>query len=446
MPTPDIVYGNVPETLLYKRPSKRSSRANHVLLGTWLKVVDDQDDWYKVETASRGPGGWVHRDDVSELPCLKVFFVDVDQGDGALIEAPNGRMLIDGGPSRGYYDFLKHLYAPTIAREGRVHFDAVVVSHPDADHFNGLTRVLKEPKFTFGTIYHNGIIRYYGNTDEGAEFDLGNIFENADGQMVLGETFSTLEQIKIKIATGSVMAQFRQFWEAALAAEAAGRLKDARRITIRDAVLPLFSEGGPGKLKATVLGPVPTSRSGRVNYVTFADPHDHPSTTPSLSHTRNGHSIVLRLEYGNHTFLFGGDLNIPAQKHLLAEHSDPAVFEVDVAKACHHGSSDFLVDFLKHVKPHVNVFSSGDNKSFDHPMADAVGAVGKHTRGDFPLLFSTELARAESRRAIHYGLINARSNGTVLTMAQMKEQHNKADVWDSYTVPWPGRFHDVAEH
>ena len=113
---------------------------------------------------------------------------------------------------------------------------------------------------------------------------------------------------------------------------------------------------------------------------------------------------------------------------------------MDVAKACHHGSSDFLVKFLKKVRPQVNVFSSGDNKSFDKPMADALGAAGRHTRGDHPLLFSTEMARAVSGSSTHYGLINARSNGSVLTMAQMKEQHSKADVWDSYTVPWKGKF------
>jgi hypothetical protein len=115
-----------------------------------------------------------------------------------------------------------------------------------------------------------------------------------------------------------------------------------------------------------------------------------------------------------------------------------------VAKACHHGSSDFLVQFLKKVRPHANVVSSGDNKSFDHPVADAVGAVARHTRGDHPLFFSTELARAVSGERIHFGLINARSNGKVLTMAQMKEQRkNKPDIWDSFTVPWKGRFHDV---
>ena len=152
----------------------------------------------------------------------------------------------------------------------------------------------------------------------------------------------------------------------------------------------------------------------------------------------------LKLIFGDHSFLFGGDLNIPAQKHLLASQGDENPFQVDVAKACHHGSSDFSVDFLNKVRPHVNVFSSGDNKSFDHPMADAVGAAGRYTRGDHPLLFLTELARAETRSRTHYGLINARSNGTTLVMAQMKEQHKKADVWDSYTVPWQGRFPEVA--
>lgn len=160
-----------------------------------------------------------------------------------------------------------------------------------------------------------------------------------------------------------------------------------------------------GRLKATILGPVPSRPSGAVRYVAFPDPHDYPSMRPSSSHTRNGHSVVLRLDYGDHSFLFGGDLNIPAQKHLLREHGDASLFRVDVAKACHHGSSDFLTDYLKKVRPHVNVFSSGGNKSFDHPMADALGATGRHTRGDHPLLFSTEIARATSSGGqTHYGI------------------------------------------
>ena len=435
------VYGNKAETILYTSTSGKK-KTNHVLLGTWLNIVDSTDDWFKVETAGRGPGGWVRKSDVTDTPAFKAFFVDVGQGDGAIIEAPNGRMLIDGGPSKNFHSFMRHLYGPTIAREGAVHIDALVVSHPDADHFNGLTQVLKDPNFTFGTVYHNGILRYYGNTPEGSEFDLGNIASDTTGQTYLTDTASTLRQIQSRINTGSLMSQFRKFWEAALTAKQQGRLQSARRLTSRDDFVPGFSrQGNQLRLTAEVLGPVPTKPSGAVRYITFPDPHDHPNTAPSSSHTRNGHSIILKLQFGDHTFLFGGDLNIPAQEHLLNHYGSNHPFQVDVAKACHHGSSDFDIDYIKKVNPHVNVFSSGDNKSFDHPMADALGAIGKHTRGDYPLLFSTEIARANSSSGTHYGLINARSNGSTLAMAQMKEQHNKADVWDSYTVPWKGRFH-----
>ena len=439
----DVVYGNKPETILRADHRFSARPTNYVLLGTWLKVLSKHDVWIEVATAGRGPGGWVHSDDVRNTPCLKVFFVDVGQGDGAIVESPNGNLLIDGGPSKGFHSFLRYLYGPTIVTGKKIHFDAVVMSHPDTDHFCGLTRVLNDSDFSFGTIYHNGIIRYKSSEPAGKPFDLGRLKENAGGRKVLTETFSTLNQAEQLITGGQLMATFRDFWEAAGKARDEGRLAKAQRVTSRDDMLPGFRTDGPEKLLVKVLGPVPTPDSGKVEYITFSDPHNHPSIQPSSSHTRNGHSVVLKLRFGNFSFLFGGDLNIPAEKHLLQAYSNDNPFQVDVAKACHHGSSDFTVAFLKKVCPHVNVFSSGDNKSFDHPMADAVGATGRHSRGDYPLLFSTELARAETSSGTHYGLINARSNGTTLVMAQMKEQHKKANVWDSYTVPWKGRFPDV---
>ena len=436
----DVVYGNQSETVLREKPKRSAKAKNHVLLGTWLEVVSRDGEWLEVVTAGRGPGGWVHREDVRNRPCFKAFVVDVGQGDGALVEAPNGRLLIDGGPGTGYHAFLRYLYRPTIAQEGGVHFDAVVVSHPDTDHFRGLTTMLKDRKFSFGTIYHNGIIRYDARSAAGQPFDLGRLQAGADGHMLLAETFSTLDQAKALVEGGALMRSFRDFWAAALEAHSDGRLRAARRITSREATLPRFGSSDPDRLRVEVLGPVPTSPSGAIRFSTFADPHNPGSTNPSSSHTRNGHSVVLKLSFGNHAFLFGGDLNIPAEHHLLEHYGDDNPFRVDVAKACHHGSSDFTVEYLKKVRPHANVFSSGDNKSFDHPMADALGAAGRYTRGTHPLLFSTELARAQNSTGTHYGLINMRSNGTTLVMAQMKEQHNRVDVWDSYTVPWKGAF------
>ena len=147
---PDVVYADKPETILWtSRDGGR--KTNHVLMGTWLKILQEDNGWYEVQPRSnRGKGGWVPISHTRSTPVLKVFFVDVGQGDGAIIEAPNGRILIDGGPNKGHYNFLRHRYWPIIKTGEKVHFDAVVVSHPDFDHFAGLTHALKDPDFTFG--------------------------------------------------------------------------------------------------------------------------------------------------------------------------------------------------------------------------------------------------------------------------------------------------------
>ena len=437
-----IVYADKPETILQGRPSSSARAVNHVLMGTWLKVLGEDGAWYEVEPrANRGKGGWVRKSHTRATPALKIFVVDVGQGDGAIVEAPNGRLLIDGGPSKSYYRFLRHRYWPLIKAGEKVHFDAVVVSHPDMDHFRGLTHALSDSDFTFGEVFHNGIIRYDDDFPSGHPFDLGRL---ESGGTVLAETFDDLDAAGVLIGRGELMKTFADFWDAARNARTGGRLTGARRITNRNATLPGFGTNDPGKLRIEVLGPVPTSPRGDVKYITFPDPGDHPGRAPSSSHTRNGHSLVLKLVFGKHSFLFGGDLNIPAEKHLMAHYGSANPFRVTVAKSCHHGSSDFTVDYLKRVKPYVNIVSSGDNKSFDHPTADAVGTTARWTRGTRPLFFSTELGRAQSSGGVHYGLVNIRSNGSTLVAAQMKEPHKKkSDVWDSFTVPWKGKFPDA---
>lgn len=458
---PTIVYGNQPETILRSHPKKRASKRNHVLMGTYLEVVDEDGDWLKVVTKSAGRGGWVRKSDVRDNPGLKVFYVDVGQGDGAIIESPEGLILIDGGPTAKYHRFMKWRYKKLIEENGPITIKAMVLSHPDQDHYQGFISVLKDPNFHVETIYHNGIKRYSpSNLPDRLHFDLGKVTTKMiNGQLeeILTETFTSLEDARELVASNEFLTKrgnktiFHQFWEAAVAAHDAGRVGSAKRITVRNKTLPGFSDKSADKLFIEVLGPVPTKKTGRIEYVGFPDAEDivldreDPNDIPEISssHTRNGHSIVLKLHYGKHSFLFGGDLNIPAQLHLMDYYGEKNPFRCDVAKACHHGSSDFHIDFLKQVRPKANVISSGDNKSFDHPVADAVGALCRHTSGDFPLFFSTELARAVSGEKTHFGLINARSNGSVLAMAQMKEQRSRADVWDSFTIPWKGKFHDV---
>mgnify|MGYP000672261388 CR=1 FL=1 len=441
----ETVYGNKAETLIFKT-DKFKRVINHVLLGTRLDVVNEKQDAYEIDARGRGKSGWVKKKDVRNTPILKIFFVDVAQGDGAIIESPEGIILLDGGPSSKYYKFILHRYKRILKDEGEINIKAIIMSHPDWDHFNGLTPIINDSRFKIEHIYHNGIIRY-DKKPPGRNTKMGrttNQIINGKTRTVLTETYSSLSDAKKLIDGGFLMSTFKKFWQAAINAKKQGRLKGAKCLTIHNKTIDGFDRSSNNCLRIEILGPVPSSnKDDKLEYITFPEAENIAKENPGISdsHTINGHSLVLKFLYGDHSILLGGDLNIPAELHLLAHYGDKNPFRVDVAKACHHGSSDYLVDYLKKVKPMANVVSSGDNKSFDHPMSDAVGSSCRHTRGDHPLFFSTELARATSSSGTHYGLINLRSNGKILAMAQMKEQHKKVDVWDSYTIPWNGKFH-----
>jgi beta-lactamase superfamily II metal-dependent hydrolase len=428
----DHVYCKVPELkLLTKRGGKRSSTT--VLMGAWLSVVEQVDakGWLKVRAF--GKEGYVRQADTTEDDdYLKLFFVDVGQGDGCLIEAPGKRLLVDGGQyARNLKSYLtKWKYKWLIKAGHRVRFDAVIVSHFDADHFAGLTSIIKDNNFEFGTIYHNGIARFHRTKSQRApKYDKKVGQTDAYGQppgtsaTILKTSFNTVDDAKKLLTEGGLMSGFKKFLEAVVQADNEGSLGSLKRITYRDGHLPGFTN--PNKLVIDVLGPVTVNPTGRVTYAWFDDD----------SHTINGHSLLLRLTYGDRTFLLGGDLNIPSEEYLLNEWG-PGVFRVDVAKACHHGSSEFTIPFLEAVKPRATVFSSGDNENYAHPRADALGCSGRYTRGARPLVFSTELARShKSSDDIHFGLINCRTDGEKIVLAQMFEKAKRGDVWDSYVIP-----------
>jgi hypothetical protein len=115
----------------------------------------------------------------------------------------------------------------------------------------------------------------------------------------------------------------------------------------------------------------------------------------SASHTINGHSVVLRLTYGDFSFLFAGDLNEEAETDLLRAHENGEIdLRSEVLKTPHHGSDDFLPEFVGAIAPMISVISSGDEnarKEYIHPRATLVGALGKHSRAEEPLIFVTEL-------------------------------------------------------
>jgi competence protein ComEC len=83
-------------------------------------------------------------------PILKMWMLDVGQGDAFFIEFPSGEQaLIDGGPSNAVLSKLGNILPPWDRS-----LDAVFLTHPDADHITGLVSVLDN--YNVNVIYESG--------------------------------------------------------------------------------------------------------------------------------------------------------------------------------------------------------------------------------------------------------------------------------------------------
>lgn len=82
---------------------------------------------------------------------FRVWFFDVGQGDATFVVTPSGKqILIDGGPDDSVLQKLSSVMWPwdhTI--------DAIIITHPDADHITGLISVLE--RYDVATIYETGV-------------------------------------------------------------------------------------------------------------------------------------------------------------------------------------------------------------------------------------------------------------------------------------------------
>lgn len=391
---------------------------NKILLGTYVTVISESGDYYQVATA--GPDGFMKKTDLSNNMGIKIFYLDVGQGDGALLEVGNLRILIDAGPANNMHNYLTKWQYTYLLKAGQpVHIDYVFISHFDLDHYKGFIQILQNEKFTFGTIYHPGILKFAA-TGNPYNSGLGNTV-TANGNKYLTKIFDDLLTVNEPAAFNR---DITNFMEALLKAKSQGRVAKVKRLKAGDTPIKQKIEGNEFKIAA--LAPFTEKVSNKNSFVYFKDD----------GVTINGHSIVLRISFGTRSFLFGGDLNTMSEVYLMQKYGAQNPFDVDVAKSCHHGSSDFTEQFMQLVNPLATVISSGDNESFSHPRADAIGCAGKYSKSARPLVYSTELARSVNlqKNELLFGMINCRSNGQAIFMSQMKESSSPADLWDSYAL------------
>jgi beta-lactamase superfamily II metal-dependent hydrolase len=344
---------------------------------------------------------------------LKINFVDVQQGDGSVIESPQGKvMLVDGGDNQLFARYLASRFRGT-SLERPKEIECILVTHGDADHFVGLPEIQKsegnqtprkrlfiEPK----RVYHNGIVKRPGKTANGkarAQTELlGPTRKVSKNVYLVG-----LEDNLLKVPDREMNAPFKS-WKSTLAEYNRRSRIEFRRLEIGDNdAFDFFAEED---IKVEVLGPLTTQIAGKPALKFLGTPPKGPrvghesletddlkSSGFSASHTINGHSIVFRLTYGRMSYLFTGDLNDESSRFLTREHNSGTInLKAEVFKVPHHGSADFSGAFIQAVAPIVSVISSGDEnarKEYIHPRATLVGALGKWSRVPEPLVLVTEL-------------------------------------------------------
>ncbi len=86
----------------------------------------------------------------------ELVFLDVGQGSSTLVLFPDGKkVLIDGGgASSSKFNVGESIIAPYLWYRGITHLDAIVITHPDSDHCNGIPFLLK--RFHPDTLWING--------------------------------------------------------------------------------------------------------------------------------------------------------------------------------------------------------------------------------------------------------------------------------------------------
>lgn len=211
---------------------------------------------------------------------LYVMFVNVGQGDCTAIIGPDGsRILIDCGSTELPANGgldLVKLELGNFLESRYIHL--MVMSHPDGDHFN-LFKKIVEDRQVFSVYY-------------GGEFSSNK-----------GEVYSKNQE-------------FKNWWYYEAKLEPIG---EPTNVNFRDPVPRLMLDGGGASFWAIA---------------------SNVDTTGTPGFQNNTHSLVVRADFGNDSFIILGDATCPTEDFMLANMAIPnAGLRAKIARVGHHGSA-----------------------------------------------------------------------------------------------------------
>ena len=229
---------------------------------------------------------------------LRVTFINVGQGDAALIHIPGGKTaIIDGGGSSAVSetDLGEKLFVPYLKHSGVETIDYAFVSHFDKDHAQGIAAAAR-------LMNVKNLVLPHRRENEAIEYK--DIIEKTAKEKGINVLY--------------------------------------------------FMEGD----SLTIDG---------VRFEAFAPTRKN---VQNRAFSENNKSLVLKLTYGETSFLFTGDIELEAESKV-AKYGD--AIRADVLKVAHHGSKTSSTEkFIKTCAPKYAIISEGKDNSYGFPARETI--------------------------------------------------------------------------
>jgi len=287
-----------------------------------IKLSDGREGWVYYTYVQRRPGdapGATLTTGVSGTDRIAVHYINVDQGAAALLEFPCAAIMIDAG-GRGA-DASGHLIAyldAFFARRPDLNhrLAAVFITHTHVDHNSNLQAIAG--RYVIGGYIHNGILD--GSGRNAARWMVGY---SPTGLVGFAQT-----------ATPPI---------------------PVREVSEADVVA-----AGDQGLSDGVIDPVDCPRVDPKIRVLSGRYDEDPGWPDGEFENGNNQSLVIRVDYGEASFLFTGDLEEPAIESLVARYTAGHQLDVDVYEVGHHGSHNgTTASLLAAMSPEAAVISMG---------------------------------------------------------------------------------------
>ena len=349
---------------IYAEPSRTSQQLDQIQVGqgvptVYLYLAGDglTNGYYRVRLRSGSGTGWIYKTLVRRFPgtppsagpggaaviepgsfdvasdVMVAHFIDVGQGAATLLEFSCGAVLIDAGGEQtdevngtaNLLAYLDRLFARRTDLNRTI--DLLVLTHAHIDHTRSVPDLI-------------------------GRYRIRSTFDNG-------------------LRSGSGGAQQRRLQDFA----AARADVEYQGIETRDI-------GGGDGLTNQVIDPVNCAGTDPRVRVLWGSVDADPGWSSGAFDNGNNHSVVVRVDFGESSFLFTGDLQEDAVEDLVATYQGTGTLDVDVYQVGHHGSHNGTTrELMEAMTPAVAVIAMGNQGlsrathsayGYGHPRDEAV--------------------------------------------------------------------------